>query len=154
MEPRTPSGGRPARRADGLRGFTLLEVMVALVIVSLGMMALHSQLGRYAASAAFIEEKTLASWIATNRVTELSVAPEWPELGDEEDELEYAGRSWTVRTEVTQTEVENLRRVDVYVSIADDPERVVHEVMGLVEPPPPRGFVPVTWPPPLLAEPE
>src|SRR5690606_39943871 len=78
-------------------GFTLLEVMVALVIVALGMIAVHEQLGRYVVSVAFIEEKTLASWIATNRITELSVAPVWPELGDDEDELEYGGRLWHVR---------------------------------------------------------
>ncbi len=141
-----------AERRFRCRGFTLLEVMVALVIVALGMIAVHQQLGRYAAGVAFIEEKTLASWIATNRVTELSVAPVWPELGDDEDEIEYAGRLWHLRTEVTETEVPNLRRVDVYVSPADDPDRVVQRVMGLVEPPVPRGFVPTSWPPPIIGE--
>jgi general secretion pathway protein I len=131
-------------------GFTLIEVMVALVIVSLGMMAVNTQLGRYAASAAFIEEKTLASWIATNKITELSVASAWPEVGDSDEELEYAGRLWSLRTEVTETEVPNLRRVDVHVSFADEPGRIVHRVMGLIEPPPPRGFVPVMWTPPLI----
>jgi len=135
-------------------GFTLLEVMVALVIVALGMIAVHEQLGRYVVSVAFIEEKTLASWIATNRITELSVAPVWPELGDDEDELEYAGRLWHVRTEITETEVQNLRRVDVYVSLADNPERTLQHLMGLVEPPVPRGFLSTSWPTPIIAEPE
>jgi len=44
-----------AERRPLCRGFTLLEVMVALVIVALGMIALHQQLGRYAAGVAFIE---------------------------------------------------------------------------------------------------
>lgn len=134
------------------RGFTLVEVMVALVIVAVGMIAVHSQLGRYVASTVFIEEKTLASWIATNKITELSVTPEWPELGEDEEELEFAGRLWNVRTEVSETEVQNLRRIDVYVSFVDQPERVVHQVMGLVEPPPPRGFLPLSWPAPLIGE--
>lgn len=126
-------------------GFTLLEAMVALVIVALGMMAVTTQLNRYAMTAGYMEEKTLASWIATNRITELSVANEWPEVGAEEDEVDYAGRRWFLRTEVSETVVENLRRVDVEVALADLPERVVHKVSGLLEPPAPRGFLPVQW---------
>lgn len=135
--------------ARSQRGFTLLEALVALVIVALGMMAVNTQLGRYAVSSIHIEEKTLASWIATNKIEELSVENQWPELGDQEEELEFAGRTWLCRTEITETEVPNLRRVDVYVSFADDEERVVHQVMGLLEPPAPRGFVPLNWSSPL-----
>lgn len=130
-------------------GFTLLEALVALVIVALGMMAVNTQLGRYAVSSIHIEEKTLASWIATNKVAELSVQNTWPELGDAEEEIDFAGRTWHCRTEVSETEVENLRRVDVYVSFADEPDDVVHQVMGLLEPPAPRGFVPLNWSSPL-----
>ncbi len=48
-------------------GFTLLEAMVALVIVALGMMAVNGQLNRYVVAASFVEEKTLASWIGDER---------------------------------------------------------------------------------------
>lgn len=134
---------RKTVRAAG--GFTLIEAVVALVIVSLGMMAVYMQLTQYSATAIYIEEKTLASWIATNRLTELSVQPTWPELGDEEDELEFAGRQWHLLLEVAETDVPNLRRADVSVSLADSPERTIHTVSALIEPPPPRGFVPVRW---------
>ncbi len=63
-------------------GFTLIEVMVALVIVALGMMAVNTQLNRYTVAATYVEEKTLASWIATNKLTELSIASTWPSVGD------------------------------------------------------------------------
>ena len=132
------------------RGFTLIEVMVALAIVALGMMAVNTQLGRYAANAAHIEEKTLASWIATNKITELSVQGTWPEVGRQEEEIDFAGRVWNCRVEISETEVENLRRADVYVSFADDPEYVVHRIMGLLEPPAPRGFVRPSWQPPAV----
>jgi len=134
---------------DRARGFTLIEVMVALVIVALGMTAVHGQISRYAVGAAVIEEKTVASWIASNKLTELAIAPTWPAIGDSEEEIEFAGRYWVVRTEVSETEVENLRRVDVYVSLSEQPERTVHQMMALIEPPPPRGFAPVEWQPPL-----
>lgn len=135
--PRSTDGGPP--------GFTLLEVMIALVIVSLGMMAVNTQLNNYVVTSGYIEQKMLASWIGTNVITELSIQQSWPELGDSEREVEFGGRRWHVRIEISETQVENLRRADVEVGPAEDPERVVHTVSGLIEPPPPPGFAPPRW---------
>lgn len=132
---------------DRRAGFTLIEVMVALVIVSLGMMAVNTQLNNYAVTSIYIEEKTLASWIATNVVTELGLQQTWPSIGDSEREVEFGGRLWHVRVEVSETEVDNLRRVDVEVGPAERPDQVLHTVSGLVEPPPPPGFAPPRWQP-------
>src|SRR5687768_14448414 len=99
--------------------------MVALVIVALGMMAVHNSLNSYAVSSAYIEQKTLASWIATNKITELSVAPTWPEIGDYDEEVEFAGQAWRYEVVVTATDVDNLRRVDVSVTLESDPDTVV-----------------------------
>jgi general secretion pathway protein I len=119
--------------------------MVALVVVALGMMAVHTQLNRYAVAAIYVEQKTLASWIATNKLTELSVAPTWPEVGDYEEEVEFAGQDWRCEIVVTETDVENLHRVDVSVWLENDPERVIHKVTALIEPPAPPGFLPPQW---------
>ena len=131
------------RRCNG--GFTLLEVMVALAIVALGMMAVHTQLNRYVVTAAVTEERTLASWIAANQLAELSVLPEWPELGSSENEVEFAQRQWRLEIDVSETEVENLRRVDVTVYLVDAIEREIYSASGLLEPPPPAGYMPVRW---------
>ncbi len=128
-----------------LPGFTLLETLVALVIVALGMMAVHTQLNRYAVGAAIIENKVLASWIASNRIAELSVATQWPPLGLTRDELDFARRTWVLSAEVSETPVENLRRVDVSVALADQPEQMLHTVSGLLEPPPPPGIPAPIW---------
>jgi general secretion pathway protein I len=133
-------------------GFTLLEAMVALVIVALGMMAVTSRMNSYAVATSFIETKTLASWIATNEITALSVAHEWPEVGDREEDVEFAGRQWHCAIVVSETDVQNLHRVDVSVSLADDPERVLHKVSGLIEPPAPAGFLPLEWSAPATGD--
>ena len=126
-------------------GFTLIEAMVALVIVALGMMAVHTQLNRYVIAAAYVEQKTLASWIATNKLTELSVGPTWPTVGDYEEDVEFAGQQWRCDIEVAETPVTNLHRVDVSVRLLSDPERVIHKVSGLIEPPAPPGFSSPEW---------
>jgi len=52
---------------------------------------------------------------------------------------------WQLEIEVSETQVDNLRRIDVDVSHAETPETLVQRISGLVEPPAPRGFVPVRW---------
>ena len=126
-------------------GFTLFESLLALAIVTLAILAVHTQLNRFVVSAVVTEEKTLASWIASNKLTELSVAPTWPEIGTSDDEVEFAQRNWDLEIEISETQVENLRRADVRVYLADDPDRLIHTLSALIEPPPPPGFLPVRW---------
>jgi general secretion pathway protein I len=132
-------------RVERTGGFTLIEAMVALIIVALGMMAVDTQLNRYVVAASFVEQKTLASWIATNKLTELSVAATWPEVGTDEQDLDFAGQKWRCRIEVSETQEPNLRRVDVSVVHPDDPDRVLHKVSAVIEPPAPGGFAPMQW---------
>jgi general secretion pathway protein I len=134
-------------------GFTLLEAMVALFIVSLGMTAVIKTLNTYAVSAQYFEEKTFATWIATNKITELSVGNTWPGVDEYDEELDYANQHWKLHVEVAETDVKNLHRVDVSVSRGDEPDRVQSRVSGLIEPPTPRGFPPVLWPVPAPAQP-
>jgi general secretion pathway protein I len=128
-----------------IAGFTLIEALVALAILAIGMLAVHRQLGQYAISAARIEEMTLASWIATNKLAELSVAPAWPPVDDYEEEVEFAAQQWHCQIVVSETDVPNLHRVDVSVSFQNDPKTVIRKVSGLIEPPAPPGFMPPQW---------
>lgn len=127
------------------RGFTLIETMVALVIVALGMTAIFMQLSQYASNAIYLRDKTLASWLGSNVATELSIQQQWPDIGDEMQEREFADRIWNLTIEISETEVDNLRRADVSVALADRPDRIIHTVSALIEPPVPVGFPPVTW---------
>jgi general secretion pathway protein I len=126
-------------------GFTLIETIVALLIVALGMTAVYMQLNLAATDSVYLREKTLASWIGSNRVTELSLQTDWPEPGDSEDDIEFAGLDWHLDIEVSATEVENLRRVDVSVALKDRPDRIIQTVSGLIEPPTSADFPPVNW---------
>jgi len=129
-------------------GFTLLETLVALLIVALGMMAVTTQLNRYIQSTIFIEEKSLASWVASNQATLMSVNPEWPSLGVTEIDVEsFAGRDWTLEIEVLETPIQNLRRADIRVYRANNRDILIHSISALLEPPPPDDFPPLRWQP-------
>lgn len=135
---------RPRSSSASCRGFTLVEAIVALLIVALGMTAVFVQLNVFATSTISLREKTLASWIGSNIVTQYSLAVAWPELGNSEDRMDYAGQEWLYSVEVSETDVQNLRRVDVAVSLAERPNRIIHTVSGLIEPPN-NDLPPVNW---------
>lgn len=104
------------------RGFTLIEVLAALVIVALGMLGVIEAVTQTARNGTYLREKTLAHWIAMNLVTERRLLGSPPQVGVTSDELEYAGQRWRYTVKVTQTQVESLRRMDVSVRPADAPE--------------------------------
>lgn len=97
------------------QGFTLLEVLVAVSIVAIAMGALLSGFARYADQAGYIRQRTLATWVAHNRMNELMLEPSWPPTGSKEDEMEMAGVEWRYRIEVRGTEDPQLRRIDLRV---------------------------------------
>jgi general secretion pathway protein I len=119
----------------GASGFTLLEVLVALVIIGLGMMAVFDQLNQMISTATRLQDKTFASWIAVDRITELQINGQYPRVGDQSDEIEMAGADWTYTIKVSQIPNMEMRRVDVTVSYLDTPKDILAEVSGFVTPP-------------------
>ncbi len=101
------------------RGFTLIEVLAALIIVSLGMLGVIQAVSQTASNSVYLRDKTLAHWIAMNRLTEARLAQRPPEIDESSDEVDYAGRRWRWTMDVSETQVESLRRIDVRVSLAD-----------------------------------
>lgn len=97
------------------QGFTLLEVLVAVTIVAIAMGALLSGFARYADQAGYVRQRTLATWVAHNRMNELILEPGWPSTGTKEDDFEMAGVEWRYRIEVRGTDDPELRRIDLRV---------------------------------------
>jgi len=114
------------------RGFTLLEVLVALVIVGLGMIAVFGQVSQALTATARLRDKTLATWVGTDRITELRLARDFPNVGDRSDEIDMAGVRWQYRVKVSDVGIEDFRRIDVTVAFADQPDRQLVEVTGFL----------------------
>jgi len=107
---------------ESSRGFTLVEVVVALAIVAIGMLAVFKTIGDTVSNVSYLRDRSFAAWIADNRITEIRLSGEMPSVDETAGELEYAGRRWHWITKVAQTPVEGLRRIDVSVRREADAE--------------------------------
>ena len=120
MKP-SPTGAEMQRGAAP-RGFTLIEVLAALVIVALGMLGVIQAVTQTARNGTYLREKTLAHWVAMNVITEQRLQPSPPNTSEASDEVELAGQRWRWTLTVTQTSVDSMRRMDVAVRPADKPD--------------------------------
>ena len=103
------------KRACAPRGFTLIEVLVALVIVAVGMAAVLSALSSSANTLSFLRDETFAQWVALNKIATIRISGQQPATGTSDGDTDFAGRSWHWRREVVTTEVPGVVRIDVKV---------------------------------------
>ena len=101
------------------RGFTLIEVLVALAIVAIGMAAVLGALTSSADTVSYLRDKTFAQWVALNRIANLRLSGQMTPVGNSDGDTDFAGRSWHWRQEVTATEVPGVVRIDVKVRPKD-----------------------------------
>jgi general secretion pathway protein I len=101
------------------RGFTLLEVLIALVVVSLALLALTRTAGGQVRSFDGLRERTLAGWVAANVLSETRIATPLPAIGKRDGRARFANRDWRWTLEVKATDDPDMRRLDVLVFAAD-----------------------------------
>lgn len=112
------------------RGFTLLEVLVALAVLAVALGAVIQATGSFTRNQAYLRDRTFAEWVAHNQLVSMQLATEWPSIGQKKGEVEFpeaaasvAAREWRWVMQVTQTPEEDLRRVDIEIyPLAAPPE--------------------------------
>lgn len=101
------------------RGFTLVEILVALAVLAFAMLAAVKAAGGYAGNQAYLQDRTLAHFVARNRLVEVQLEPTWPAIGRKQDEARQAGQDWRWQTEVSATPDKDIRRIEIRVWAAD-----------------------------------
>jgi general secretion pathway protein I len=105
--------------ASSARGFTLIEVLVALAIVTVGMAAVLGTLSSSADTIIYLRDKTFANWVALNQIALVRISGQLPAPGKSDGDVDFAGRKWHWRQEVNTTQVPGMVRIDVSVRPAD-----------------------------------
>ena len=98
-------------------GFTLIELMVALVVLAIGMTAVLHSTSQAGHAGIFLKQKTVAHWVASNQAAELSINKAWPRPGTTTGTETMARQTWHWETVVRNTGVPELRLVTIRVSL-------------------------------------
>jgi general secretion pathway protein I len=117
-------------------GFTLVEVLVALAIISIALLAALRVAGGGTNSVGELRARLLAGWVAENLLAEQRARGEWPSLGiltgtQRQGRIEFA---W--REEVIATPNVTFRRVDIRVFAAPEEAHALAHLTGFVVRPP------------------
>lgn len=127
------------------RGFTLVEVMVAVVIVAVGMGAAILSVNQNVYNASYLRDKIIASWVAENRLTELRLSGTTPKVEETTGDAEMGDVRWLWRQKVSETGVANLLRVDIQVSSELEPQGTLVSLSGFVGVPIPATDIDSRW---------
>lgn len=104
------------RAADG---FTLVEVLIALAVVAIALVAFVSAGAQNADYASYIHQRTIAQVVARNQLVKYQIAADWPDTGSHGGNVNMADAEWHWQARIKSTADSNVRRVDVRVYPVD-----------------------------------
>ena len=96
-------------------GFTLIEVLVALVIAGTALIAVSTLVGDYSRNLLGLQERTWAHWAAMNQVVEFQLENEWPATGTKQGEETSMPFPLHWKREVTETPYDLVRKIEIRI---------------------------------------
>ncbi len=118
-------------RHPSSRAFTLLEVMIALLVITLGMGAVISTTTESGWKSSHLRQSTIASWVAYNEIAVYRARRTWGRENRFSGETEMANVEWLWEMEISETDDASLRRIDVEVSVKGE-DAVKARVTGFI----------------------
>ena len=123
-------------RGDRRAGFTLIEVLVALAIISIALLAALRAAGQGTTNVGDLRARLLAGWVAQNLLAEHRARGNWLPLGIQRGTEREAGIEFAWREETIATPNPAFRRIDVFVYAAPEESRTLAHLTGFAVNPP------------------
>ena len=114
------------------RGFTLIEILVAVAILAIALAATTRAASVATDGALETRHRLLATWAAQNRVAEMRARRIFPPAATTQLSTEQAGLKLVIAERVTDTPNPTIRRVDLDVADARTPDRVLTRLTAYV----------------------
>jgi len=112
-------------------GFTLIEVLVALVIVSFGIVSVIQVTSQHVSNISELEKRMIASWVASNHIAEIRHSSKVERIRSRTntERFKMGGHEWKSRARIDETEVDKVFLLSVEVSLNGDLDDVVYASM-------------------------
>ena len=117
-------------------GFTLIEILVALAVIAIAVAAVVTAVSGNVSNAAYIQDRTLAHWVAMNKVAEVQLAKDYPAAGSQHGESLMASQQWSWQVTVSTTDDPDVRRIDVSVYGDQNQKTTLSSIVAYVGRPP------------------
>ncbi|MBL1294457.1 MAG: type II secretion system minor pseudopilin GspI [Thiotrichales bacterium] len=101
------------------KGFTLIEVIIALAVIAISMAAAINGVGKNINNASYLREKTLAHWVASNKVAEIQLSDVALDASEKKGEETLANLRWEWTVKIDETDIKNIKRLTVEVRRED-----------------------------------
>ena len=119
------------RRQPRARGFTLLEVLIGLVVLSLALLALTRTAALQVDSFGQLRDRTMAGWLAQDMLAETRIGNPFPPLGTSNGKRRFGPADWRWEVTVQPTQVATVRRIEIRIFTDADRETALAQLSGL-----------------------
>lgn len=113
------------------KGFTLIEVLIAILIVSLAIVSIIDVTGKHVNNISELEKRMVASWVANNHVAEIRHDAKINKIreGSDVERVTMGGQKWRSRARIEETDVEKVYLVNIKVTSEDDSSDKVYSAI-------------------------
>lgn len=116
------------QRLEKTSGFTLVEVLIALVVFAILGFTVSARVGDVVNQTYSIERRTVAHWVANNHLNRLNIARratiEPIDTGRDRERITMAGREWVLEVEISDTSQPTFKRVEIDVYELEGSEEI------------------------------
>ncbi len=111
-------------------GFTLIEILVALAIVAVALTAGLRAIAQSTDDATALKQRTLALWVAQNRLADAQLEPALPSVGERSGSAQQAGAPFVYRETVSGTPNPAFRKIEIIVADPAVPDYALARLVG------------------------
>lgn len=115
-----------------IRGFTLLEMLLAMAIFAIAGIAVMQSSASHIRAVTQLEDMTIASYVADSQLQQLWLNRQWPLAEKMQGQTEMANRNWLWQISSSSVEDDDLRKLEIEVSLADDPDDKLYRLITYI----------------------